>query len=393
MTFRPIKMIVHYVPQVDVTTPGTVVMGTLWNGTTQGPEFQQTLVTSNGGMLTQVYVPASTEIRLGSALPQNMFNISGPLTYDTTPFIFVAIARGTTSIPGYFMVQYEYECKNPVGAAFSFNINYGITVTDMIANYHYVNTGIVQMEQANGFGPGTVLQVRWDTANGAAYYYNNQQVEVDPTTVVTVLQNQQAISSVPIPGGGGSEGMLQIHSVMIPTGGPGSTTTYTTQTWTGGSGRLLIDYRLRAGDPVPTLNNYNWNIVRCTLTNNSATINDIQFLGYTYWSSRAQTTVPADAVAYFAIQGGNATDSAPGTVYRLRSLAGEYLMRFDTYSASVSDTFNYQIFYLTFNDLFVKLYVDILSSRSKAIQGIHYVNEVILPTDDPTEDGLPEPSN
>jgi len=68
-------------------------------------------------------------------------------------------------------------------------------------------------------------------------------------------------------------------------------------------------------------------------------------------------------------------------------------MRFDTYSASVSDTFNYQIFYLTFNDLFVKLYVDILSSRSKAIQGIHYVNEVILPTDDPTEDGLPEPSN
>lgn len=34
--YRPIRMSFHYVPQVSVTTPGTVVMGTLWNQGSQG---------------------------------------------------------------------------------------------------------------------------------------------------------------------------------------------------------------------------------------------------------------------------------------------------------------------------------------------------------------------
>lgn len=50
--YRPIKMSFHYVPQVPVTVSGTVVAGTLWCGQVPSWDLQQSLVTSNGGMMT-----------------------------------------------------------------------------------------------------------------------------------------------------------------------------------------------------------------------------------------------------------------------------------------------------------------------------------------------------
>lgn len=49
--YRPIRMCFHYVPQVPVTVAGTVVAGTLWCGQSPSSDLQQTLVTSNGGIM------------------------------------------------------------------------------------------------------------------------------------------------------------------------------------------------------------------------------------------------------------------------------------------------------------------------------------------------------
>lgn len=67
--YRPLRLRFHYVPQVPVTVAGTVVSGTLWSGQSGGDSLQQTLVTSNGGLMNQCYVPADSEIKLGGALP------------------------------------------------------------------------------------------------------------------------------------------------------------------------------------------------------------------------------------------------------------------------------------------------------------------------------------
>lgn len=67
--YRPLRMSFHYVPQVPVTYAGTVVSGTLWNGQAVESDVQQTLVTSNGGMMNQCYVPADSRVILGRNLP------------------------------------------------------------------------------------------------------------------------------------------------------------------------------------------------------------------------------------------------------------------------------------------------------------------------------------
>lgn len=60
-------------------------------------------------------------------MPQNLFNMSGDLTWDTCPFYFMALARGasndggsTALVPGYFFVEYSYDLKNPIGSSWNY---------------------------------------------------------------------------------------------------------------------------------------------------------------------------------------------------------------------------------------------------------------------------------
>lgn len=50
--YRPLRLRFHYVPQVPVTYAGTVVSGTIWAGQVGGDSLQQSLLTSNGGVMT-----------------------------------------------------------------------------------------------------------------------------------------------------------------------------------------------------------------------------------------------------------------------------------------------------------------------------------------------------
>lgn len=110
----------HYVPQVSAFRDGTVVMGTTWNQGVPEDNFQQTLLTSNGGLMTQAYVCADTRIDLGRALPQHSFFMAGKLDKDTNPFCFLATCPGSAVVPGYFFVSYEYEFWNPVGESWAY---------------------------------------------------------------------------------------------------------------------------------------------------------------------------------------------------------------------------------------------------------------------------------
>lgn len=73
-----------------VTQTGTVTMGTLWDTSVRSADLQQTLVTSNGGAITQCYNASSRSVALGSNLQYNLFNLAGFLDARTNPFTFVA---------------------------------------------------------------------------------------------------------------------------------------------------------------------------------------------------------------------------------------------------------------------------------------------------------------
>nr|UCS96419.1 MAG: hypothetical protein [Tombusviridae sp.] len=184
MNYRPIRMTFSYIPQVAVTQPGTVVMGTLWNGSAGSVDLQQTLFTSNGGCLTQCYVPCDTTIRLGSNLQQNLFTLNGSMGPDTLPFLFVAAMRGAQVIPGYFYVTYTFELKNPIGAAWTYVRS--SVATGAPSAQTLPNTTLVLLGSSGIYGPGTAFDLE-----GSNLYYRGTPVTLDPSAPYQLFSNGQ----------------------------------------------------------------------------------------------------------------------------------------------------------------------------------------------------------
>lgn len=184
MNYRPLRMTFSYIPQVAVTQAGTVVMGTLWNGSAGSVDLQQTLFTSNGGCLTQCYVPCDTTIRLGSNLQQNLFTLNGAMGPDTLPFLFVAALRGASVIPGYFYVTYTFEFKNPIGAAWTYTRS--SVSTGAPSAQSLPNTSAVLLGTSGIYGPGTVFDLE-----GENLYYRGTPVTIDPNTPYQLFSNGQ----------------------------------------------------------------------------------------------------------------------------------------------------------------------------------------------------------
>lgn len=158
--YRPLQFKVTYVPQVAVTTPGTVLVGTNWGTLSSVSNFQQSLVTSNGGAMSQCYTPFSTSVKCGASLQQNLFNCAGPMDTDHNPFTFLAYMRGSAVIPGYFYVTYTYVLKNPIGYAINYGVNqvvapdYGLPTPDR---------ALVLLNSIPTFsGPGVTLDLESD---------------------------------------------------------------------------------------------------------------------------------------------------------------------------------------------------------------------------------------
>lgn len=217
--YRPIRFRVSYIPQVAVTQPGTVFMGTLWNEGAPVNDIQQSLFTSNGGCLTQCYIPCDTNVALGSNLQQNLFQMTDSLHPDTCPFLFLAGVRGGEVVPGYFYVTYEYEFKNPIGRAWTF-YNSGLTTYSSLPDVaSYNNQTIVLTSQFGNFGPGTQLDresngvfyhgspvtlnqdtpciLYANTQNNAALFTRSLVID-DPVTQIS-LGTQESVAELPFP--------------------------------------------------------------------------------------------------------------------------------------------------------------------------------------------------
>lgn len=186
--YRPLAFRVSYIPQVAVTQQGTVFMGTLWNEAAPVDNIQQSLFTSNGGCLTQCYVPADTTIKLGRNLQQNLFTMNESLNPDTCPFMFLAGVRGADVVPGYFYVSYTYEFRNPIGSAWAFNTSGLTTVGDIRTLPTFANMTFVLAQQAGGFGPGTQLDLEVD----GRVFYHGSEITLDSSVAGVLYSNQQS---------------------------------------------------------------------------------------------------------------------------------------------------------------------------------------------------------
>lgn len=128
--YRPLKIKFYYIPTVAVTQPGNVIMGTLWGTSALPDNIMQTLQTSNGGRMCQVYQPVKTTIQLGGHLQYNLYELFGDVSQATTnPFWFVAITggMGNSIMPGYFYVKYTFSFKNPIGQGQLFRTIYRVS--------------------------------------------------------------------------------------------------------------------------------------------------------------------------------------------------------------------------------------------------------------------------
>lgn len=191
-TYRPLFFKVSYIPQVAVTQSGTVFMGTLWDMAPPQDNLQQTLLTSNGGQLSQCYLPADSVVSLGRNLQQNLFKISGALNTDTNPFLFCVGVAGANVIPGYLYVTYKYELRNPIGDSWTF-INSGITtVSALPIQDNTANGSIILLNQLATLGPGTIVDRE---AGASQFFYHGSQIDLPEQTRVIYLNNFQTFTN------------------------------------------------------------------------------------------------------------------------------------------------------------------------------------------------------
>lgn len=184
--FRPIKFKAHYIPQCAVTQQGNVLAGTLWAMSPSKENLQQTLRTSNGGMLTQCYKPSVSNVKLGVNLQYNLYRMGGKFDQESNPFTFVALAIAVTSgnnkiNPGYFSIEYEYEFKNPIGNTIQ-----------------YFNSGLIQKQNyVKAYQNESCINCSATTANIGAtlqlddnkYYYNDNEIVVQDTDELWYFSN------------------------------------------------------------------------------------------------------------------------------------------------------------------------------------------------------------
>lgn len=184
--FRPIKFKAHYIPQCAVTQQGNVLAGTLWAMSPNKENLQQTLRTSNGGMLTQCYKQAISNIKLGANLQYNLYRMGGKFDQESNPFVFIAIAIAVTKDdnkinPGYFSIEYEFEFKNPIGNTIQY-YNSGLVQRQNYAKA-YQNESCINCSAAT-INVGATLQLDDDK-----YYYNDNEVVIEDTDELWYFSN------------------------------------------------------------------------------------------------------------------------------------------------------------------------------------------------------------
>lgn len=211
--YRPLKFNVHYVPQCAVTQQGNVIGGTLWAMAPNSDNLQQTLRTSNGGMLTQCYKPGRSIVNLRRNLQFNLFRMGGKFDQESNPFIYIALTIGTVDnsqnriLPGYFYVDYIYELRNPIGDSIKYYNSGLLKNQDYKGNY--INETLINCSEGS-INLGTIIQ-----KDNSKYFWHEKEVEVPNDSYVWYFSNQILTTSS---GGEIPENILDIeYTSTLPT--------------------------------------------------------------------------------------------------------------------------------------------------------------------------------
>lgn len=204
--YRPILFKITYIPMCAVTQQGNVIGGTIWDDGIDNNNLQQSLRTSNGGFMTQCYVPHTTRIRPKSNLQFNLYRMGGEFSTTSNPFIFIAIAVGCKNssnqriTPGYFYVTWSFELKNPIGSINTFNNTGLITYQNLNTE---MNTTIININPNSEVPFGAYINIE-DQDDEIVAYYNGTPIEIAESTPVwgftsvSKTSNTRSISKIPI---------------------------------------------------------------------------------------------------------------------------------------------------------------------------------------------------
>lgn len=145
--YRPLRFEVEYVPQVPVTCPGQVIYGTLYNKGVSKESFQQTLMTSNGGGMTQCYLKSHSHVICNKkTLPLTLYNTFDSMNENVAnPFTWCAHYSGqwsgqgqaTTSQPGWVWVRWKYLFSVGLGSQSGEVIVYNQTDAELSARNNF----------------------------------------------------------------------------------------------------------------------------------------------------------------------------------------------------------------------------------------------------------------
>lgn len=120
--YRPIRVVLHYRPQVGSTDTKSVFIGTLWQNNTinEVDSIEPSLLTSPGGTYVPSWQSVSTVVPCGSRLPQRMYPIRDPKSQNVPFFIVARSSLGgsdqpATALPGRIFVEYTFQFHNAIG--------------------------------------------------------------------------------------------------------------------------------------------------------------------------------------------------------------------------------------------------------------------------------------
>jgi hypothetical protein len=184
--YRPLLFKITYIPMCAVTQQGNVIGGTIWDDGIDNDNLQQSLRTSNGGFMTQCYVPHTTRIRPRTNLQFNLYRMGGEFATTSNPFIFVALAIGCKNTnnqrvtPGYFYVTWSFELKNPIGSINTYNNTGLITYNNLQLS---MNNTLVNIDPNSDVPFGAYIDVE-EGDNGAEASYNGTKIEMNENTPI-----------------------------------------------------------------------------------------------------------------------------------------------------------------------------------------------------------------
>lgn len=170
--YRPLNMRVTYKPAVGTTTSGTVYLGTFFAGSeSDDAALSRTLYASNGGVSTQAYAKATSNITLHNKLTQRAYPLAEGLSEDTSPFTFVAAVQGFVGsvAPGQLEVEYTYEFINPTITKQNFTTLINAMPTDTDSTVTLISTKTVPSATKADAYVGGVISAYHD---GSSWQYS-----------------------------------------------------------------------------------------------------------------------------------------------------------------------------------------------------------------------------